>query len=69
MKKVIPLESYSLMGTDIKLTKGVATMAVNATNQPNWRSKGLKFVYEAGVTDLESERNMLLEKEEYVASC
>ena len=67
MEKVIPLENYSLMGTDIKLSKGVATMAIDATNQPNWRSKGLKFVYEAGVTDLESDRNMLLKKEDYVS--
>jgi len=52
--KVKPNLSYELLGTNIKLDKNKTYLAVPATNQPDWKSKGLMFV-----------GGMLLSKEQY----
>ena len=44
--RVRPLESYKLLGTEIKLDKTKVYDAVPATNQPDWETKGLMFVGE-----------------------
>jgi hypothetical protein len=42
--RVRPLENYELLGTEIKLDKTKVYNAVPATNQPDWKAKGLIFV-------------------------
>ena len=52
--KVIPNESFQLLGTSISIQKGKTYEAIEATNQPNHKEKGLVFVNE-----------ILLSKEDY----
>jgi hypothetical protein len=52
--KVKPNESYKLLGTSITLDKNLVYDADHATNQPDWKERGLIFVEE-----------ILLEKGEY----
>lgn len=63
-KSVIPKRSYRLLATDIKLEAGVPHRAEDATNQPDWKAKGLLFVYENG-SDLDDCRAILLGREDY----
>lgn len=42
--KVKPKENYKLLGTFIVLNKNKTYNAVIATNQPNYKEKGLIFV-------------------------
>lgn len=42
--KVKPNESYKLLGTSISLVKGRVYKATIATNQPDYKKKGLIFV-------------------------
>jgi hypothetical protein len=42
--KVKPNESYKLLGTSISLVKGRVYKAAIATNQPDYKKKGLIFV-------------------------
>ena len=61
--KVIPKLDYHLLGTDIKLKAGQTYQAVDATNQPDWKARGLIFVLlDANDQDGPS---MLLERAEY----
>jgi hypothetical protein len=53
--KVKPKENYKLLGTSIVLNKDKIYNAVIATNQPNYKEKGLIFVDE-----------VLLNKKEYI---
>ena len=53
--KVKPKENYKLLGTSIVLNKDKIYNAVIATNQPNYKEKGLIFVNE-----------VLLNKKEYI---
>lgn len=64
IKTVIPARSFRLLGTDIKLQSGVPHRAVDATNQPDWKAKGLLFVYENG-SDMDDCRSILLGREDY----
>jgi hypothetical protein len=57
-----PQESFRLLGTSIRLDSGKTYQAINATNQPDWESKGLVFVLVDGDIDGAS---FLLEKGEY----
>ena len=52
--KVKPKESFKLLGTNISLDKNKIYEAIEASNQPNWKEKGLIFADE-----------VLLEKGEY----
>lgn len=42
--KVKPNESYKLLGTSLSLVKGRVYKAIIATNQPDYKEKGLIFV-------------------------
>tara|TARA_R100000781_G_C4035318_1_gene112038 strand:+ start:338 stop:511 length:174 start_codon:yes stop_codon:yes gene_type:complete len=53
--KVKPKRNYKLLGTSIVLNKDKIYNAVIATNQPNYKEKGLIFVNE-----------VLLNKKEYI---
>lgn len=64
LKTVIPKLSFRLLGTDIQLDAGVPHRAEDATNQPDWKAKGLLFVYENG-SDLDDCRAILLGREDY----
>ena len=64
LKTVIPARSFRLLGTDIELQAGVPHRAIDATNQPEWKAKGLLFIYENG-SDLEDCRCILLGRGEY----
>lgn len=64
LKNVIPARSFRLLGTDIELQAGVPHRAVDATNQPEWKAKGLLFVYENN-SDLDDCRCILLGREDY----
>tara|TARA_Y100000310_G_scaffold108467_1_gene106875 strand:- start:274 stop:492 length:219 start_codon:yes stop_codon:yes gene_type:complete len=39
-----PSANYKLTGTSIQLSKDQTYSACNATNQPDWKEKGLIFV-------------------------
>jgi len=64
LKSVIPKLSYYQLGTDIKLEAGVPHRAEDATNQPDWKAKGLLFVHENG-SDLDDCRCILLGRDDY----
>ena len=64
LKSVVPKRSYRLLGTNIELQAGVPHRAEDATNQPDWKSKGLLFVYENG-SDLGDCRAILLGRDDY----
>jgi hypothetical protein len=64
LKNVIPARSFRLLGTDIALKAGVPHRAIDATNQPEWKAKGLLFVYENG-SDMDDCRSILLGRGEY----
>jgi len=57
--RVRPLENYELLGTGIKLDKTKVYDAVPATNQPDWKAKGLIFV------DVRGHFGFLLSRTEY----
>lgn len=42
--KVKPILSFKLLGTSIQLDKNKTYTASHATNQPDWKEKGLVFV-------------------------
>ena len=42
--KVRPKENYKLLGTNAVLNKNLVYLAIDATNQPNWKTGGLIFV-------------------------
>ena len=63
IKTVIPKRSFRLLGTDIELQGGIPHRAEDATNQPDWKAKGLLFVYENG-SDLDDCRAILLGRED-----
>lgn len=54
MMRVIPRMNFKMMGTSETLDKTKAYMATKATNQPDWKAKGLIFV-----------GNFLLSKDDY----
>ena len=56
--KVKPKENYKLLGTSIVLNKNKTYNAVIATNQPNYKKKGLIFV-----------DGVLLNANEYIVKC
>ena len=56
--KVKPKENYKLLGTSIVLNKNKTYNAVIATNQPNYKEKGLIFV-----------DDVLLNANEYIVKC
>jgi len=42
--KVRPKENYKLLGTNAVLDKNLVYLAIDATNQPDWKAGGLIFV-------------------------
>ena len=60
LKVVIPMQSFELAGTDIKLQAKTPHFAVDATNQPNYKKKKLVFVFE----NAEAARNFLTDNGE-----
>ena len=61
--KVKPLNDFKLLGTGIRLSKNKIYEAINATNQPNWKSRGLIFITNAEGDS--SEIGFLLDSTDY----
>lgn len=57
--KIKPTLNYQLLGTDIRLDCNKVYNAILATNQPNYKERGLIFV------QLDNNQSMLLNKTEY----
>jgi hypothetical protein len=60
--KAKPLHNYKLLGTDIVLDHSKSYGFSHATNQPNWKEKGLIFIHERKDDPV----GVLLEAGEYV---
>ena len=61
--RVQPLNDFRMLGTQIHVSKDKVYDAINATNQPNWKERGLIFIVgaEGDSTDL----GFLLDKTDY----
>jgi len=60
--KAKPLHNYKLLGTDIVLDHSKSYDFSHATNQPNWKERGLIFIHERKDDPV----GVLLEAGEYV---
>ena len=60
--KAKPLHNYKLLGTDIVLDHSKSYGFSHATNQPNWKERGLIFIHERKDDPV----GVLLEAGEYV---
>ena len=61
--RVQPLNNFRMLGTQIHVSKDKVYDAIHATNQPNWKERGLIFIVgaEGDSTDL----GFLLDKTDY----
>ena len=61
--RVQPLNDFRMLGTQIHVSKDKVYDAIHATNQPNWKERGLIFIVgaEGDSTDL----GFLLDKTDY----
>lgn len=60
--KAKPLHNYKLLGTDIVLDARKTYSFSHATNQPDWKEKGLIFIHEREDDPV----GVLLERGEYL---
>lgn len=62
--RVQPLNDFRMLGTGIHVSKDKVYDAIHATNQPDWKERGLIFIQgaEGDSTDL----GFLLDKTDYM---
>jgi len=64
--RVQPLNDFRMLGTQIHVSKDKVYDAIHATNQPNWKERGLIFIVGAEGDLIGEPLGFLLDKTDYM---